>query len=47
MAMELLLTFDRRFDAARGLALGVTMGAALWLAAAGTVWALLRISRIL
>jgi hypothetical protein len=33
---------DRRFDAARGLALGITMGAAVWLVIAIGVWMLLR-----
>jgi len=33
---------DRRFDAVRGLALGITMGAAVWLVLVIGVWMLLR-----
>ena len=33
---------DRRFDAARGLVLGITMGAAVWLVIAIGVWMLLK-----
>ncbi len=32
---------DRRLDAVRGLALGVTMGTGLWIAVGGMMWALL------
>jgi hypothetical protein len=34
---------DRRFDAARGLALGMIMGAAFWLALALGAWMLLKV----
>ena len=34
---------DRRFDAARGLALGITMGAAFWLTLALGAWMLLKV----
>jgi hypothetical protein len=39
--MDYTFEVDRRLDAVRGLALGVTMGAALWIAVGGMVWALL------
>jgi hypothetical protein len=39
--MDSTFGMDRRLDAVRGLALGVTMGAALWIAVGGVVWALL------
>jgi len=34
---------DRRFDAARGLVLGITMGAAVWLVIVIGVWMLLKV----
>ena len=37
---------DRRFDAARGLALGITMGAAVWLVIAIGVWMLLKVGNL-
>jgi hypothetical protein len=37
---------DRRFDAARGLALGIAMGAAFWLGLALGVLMLLRVGRL-
>ena len=37
---------DRRFDAARGLALGISMGAAVWLVIAIGVWMLLKVGNL-
>ena len=39
--MATTLGVDHRLDTVRGLVLGVTMGAALWIAMGGVVWALL------
>jgi hypothetical protein len=43
VVMHASVNGDRRFDAARGLALGITMGAAFWLALGFGAWMLLKV----
>jgi hypothetical protein len=41
--MLTMLKADHRFDAVRGLTLGVLLGAALWITVGGIVWAFVSI----